>query len=179
MNRNHQRLDIVKGAWTDSGCLRETLHGASYVLCVKGLAYGLRSSERMAIFLVRLHQIMVEQRIERLLHQASALCRLPGQRLNPHVAWYRHTVALLAGLESRLADHDEALEYMALNMLPDGIKAVVTLPGGWRVRASPPEAPLAVCERPVLVSPSAHDLAAFTLEALRKPELAGRYLYLG
>lgn len=174
----HARLEWVHGDGTDPRCLHDTVCGASHVVCMVG-ATGWAAAPCVAERLVRLHQVMRAQRVARLLYQASALCRLPGQRLDPRVAWYRHTLGRVAGLEPWLADHEQALEYLALNMVPEGFEVVVTLPGGWRVRASPPEAPLAVCERPVLVSPSAHDLAAFTLEALRKPELAGRYLYLG
>lgn len=178
-NLRHERLEWIAGDLTDARRLRETVYGASHVVCMAGPSVGATASARMAWVLVKLHQIMLELRVERLLYQASALCRLPGKPLDPRVAWYRHTVGRLAGLEPRLADHDEALDYLALNMMPEGFEVVVTLPGGWRVRASPPQGPLAVCERPALVSPSGHDLAVFTLEAMGMPELAGRYLYLG
>lgn len=174
----HKRLEVVVGSVADARRLREVVFGSTYVVFVPERSV-VSAVDNLAVAVARLHQVMRELQVDRLLYQASALCCLPGQRLASGAAWYRHTVGRLVGLEPWLADHENALAYLACNMVPDGFDVVVTLPGGWRVRDMPPPGQLAVCEQPVLVSPSCHALADFTLDVLNRPDLAGRYLYMG
>jgi len=169
-------LTLVEGTFSDADKIEEVVAGADHVVVMGGsMSKAAYPEDMMLNFVKLLHPIMKNAGTKVFFYQAGALNPIPGTSNRLKFKVMRATLARAIGLEPKLQDHDNVLNYIAANMQGDDVKFIVSRPGAGGLQAGESKKKLQVVEKPSLTPSMYIDLAQWSLEALEDESLYGHF----
>jgi hypothetical protein len=177
----HPNLTILKGDFTSTSVIEETIKGADYVISAVGGPMGKPKDFPVGNFLEftqELVRIMKETpSVKVFLHQAGAFCAHPDGTHPWSMIIMSKIAEWVAGIGPNLEENLNIMKYM--DSIQDEIKfkTIATRPGG--LTKGEGGTKLAAVENPPLGLTAYKDLGVFTVDAIKDESLYGKYPYVG
>jgi hypothetical protein len=171
------KLTIVKGDFTDADSLKETVRGATHVICCAGGPYGKGYDPGMMTrFIARLWPILdAEPSVRTFLFQSVFFVPEPDGSNPVILKLLGPVVAYFTGATGMLRDNTAVTTFIASNRNVS-FDTIVTRPG--KIVDKPGGTPLVASQTPSFAAITFADLGAFTVSAVQDAALHGTYSFV-
>lgn len=110
------KVTLIQGDFSNTAAIKETVQGASYVICAAGGQVGTRNYDvtMMTKFVERLYAALKDSKtIKVFLYQGGAFTTEAGKQLD-WVTWFlKHTLARMIGLLPMVEDSNNVMNFVA------------------------------------------------------------------
>ena len=183
-NQDHPNLVIVKGDFTGTKAIEETVQGADYVISTVGGPTGKPKDfpvGEILAFIKELVRIIQETApsVKVFLHQAGAFVPHPDGRAHPLSMKFMNKVVgqWLAGIGPNLIENENIMKYMNSIQSEIKFKTIATRPGGL-VKGEGGRKLMASDDKPPMMFSAFKDLGVFTVDAIKDESLYGKYPFV-
>lgn len=171
------KLTIVRGDFTEDGPLKETVRGATHVICCAGGPYGKGyDTGMMTRFITRLWHILdAEPTVRTFLFQSAFFVPEPDGSNPVILKLLAPVAAYFTGATKMLRDNMAVTTFIASNR-DVSFDTIVTRPG--KIVDKPGGTPLVASQTPSFAAITFADLGAFTVGAVQDATLHGTHPFV-